>query len=163
MSSGTSPQESAFLDASDSGNDVFFLTSQQIVAQDHDSNFDVYDARVCGTFETSPCLPPAVATSPPCESSESCKPAPSPQPTPTGASGSSTFSGPGNVVETPSSHTTQPPGPPKPKPLTTAQKLAKALKACRKEAKQKRAKCEARARKKYSAKKASKRVKRGRR
>jgi hypothetical protein len=39
--------------------------------------------------------------------------------------------------------------PPKPKPLTRAQKLAKALKACKKEPKKKRAACEKRAEKDY--------------
>lgn len=39
----------------------------------------------------------------------------------------------------------------KPKPLTRAQRLAKALKSCRKETRKKRAKCEALARKKYGS------------
>ena len=44
ISSGTSEHESAFLDASASGNDAFFITAQPLVASDHDTNFDVYDA-----------------------------------------------------------------------------------------------------------------------
>src|SRR6185437_11579446 len=54
LSSGTSDRESAFLDASASGNDVFFLTSQSLVPTDVDSVFDAYDARVC--TEASPCI-----------------------------------------------------------------------------------------------------------
>ena len=57
ISSGTSDHESAFLDASENGDDVFFLTAAQLVAQDTDNSLDIYDARVCGTPETQPCLP----------------------------------------------------------------------------------------------------------
>ena len=54
ISSGTSGEESAFLDASESGNDVFFLTASRLVPQDLDSALDVYDAHVCSA--SSPCL-----------------------------------------------------------------------------------------------------------
>ena len=47
ISSGTSSEESAFLDASVSGNDVFFLTASQLVQSDLDTALDVYDAHVC--------------------------------------------------------------------------------------------------------------------
>ena len=150
VSSGTSAHESAFLDASQNGNDVFFLTSAQLVAQDTDNAFDVYDARVCGTPETQACLP--AQPSPPLAcTGEECRPQPSPQPgfTPPATS---TFSGPGNT-----SHqgvlavTTK--LVPKPKPLTRAQKLARALKLCRKiRQKHRRSACEAHARKTYRPK-----------
>ena len=53
ISSGTSSHESAFLDASESGDDVFFLTAAQLVPDDLDGSDDVYDARVCGTGKHS--------------------------------------------------------------------------------------------------------------
>jgi len=48
ISSGTSAEESAFLDASESGNDVFFLTASRLSPRDEDKALDVYDARVGG-------------------------------------------------------------------------------------------------------------------
>ena len=53
ISSGTSSQESAFLDASENGDDVFFLTAAQLVPADTDDAYDIYDAHVCS--EASPC------------------------------------------------------------------------------------------------------------
>ncbi len=47
ISSGSSQKESAFLEATPSGNDVFFLTAAQLSPQDTDDAFDIYDARVC--------------------------------------------------------------------------------------------------------------------
>ncbi len=91
ISSGTSPEESAFLDASENGNDVFFLTRSRLASTDVDNAFDVYDAAVDGsTHETvkpvecsgdacqQPVLPPNDATP-----------------------GSLTFNGAGNVVQCP--------------------------------------------------------------
>ena len=49
LSSGSSAQESAFLDAGVSGSDVFFVTAAQLAPSDKDTNFDVYDARVCSS------------------------------------------------------------------------------------------------------------------
>jgi hypothetical protein len=48
ISSGTSPEESAFLDASENGNDVFFLTASKLASTDVDNALDVYDASVDG-------------------------------------------------------------------------------------------------------------------
>lgn len=48
ISSGTGEREATFLDASVSGNDVFFLTPAQLSVQDVDTLDDVYDARVGG-------------------------------------------------------------------------------------------------------------------
>ena len=45
ISSGTSPAESAFLDASEGGSDVFFLSKAQLSRRDADTAFDIYDAR----------------------------------------------------------------------------------------------------------------------
>ena len=48
VSSGTSAKESAFLDASENGDDVFFLTAGQLTPRDEDTGYDVYDARAGG-------------------------------------------------------------------------------------------------------------------
>jgi hypothetical protein len=46
LSSGTSADESIFLDNSESGGDVFFATTAGLVPTDTDGGYDVYDARV---------------------------------------------------------------------------------------------------------------------
>jgi hypothetical protein len=149
--------ESAFLDASVTGNDVFFLTSEKLVPQiDTDGAFDVYDARVCGTSESGACLPPFSPAPAECEG-EGCRP-PVSGPTSFSVGGTATFSGPGNTptqAVLPSKV-----GAPAKQP-TRAQKLAKALKSCRAKYKSKRktAKrhvCEKQARRKFGAKKTSK-------
>jgi sugar lactone lactonase YvrE len=96
ISSGTSRQESAFVDASASGGDVFFLTSARLAAQDDDNAYDVYDAHICGA-EGVPCAPVGAVPPPPCDTEASCKAAPSPQPEIFGAPASSTFTGAGNL------------------------------------------------------------------
>lgn len=153
ISSGIAENESAFLDASASGNDVFFVTAHQLVASDRDNSFDVYDARVC--TDASPCVTVPPPPPPPCGSEASCRPAPPPQ---AGfeVPASATFVGPGNVAKQETLGTTKTGTS---KPLTKAQKLAKALTSCKKKfkhAKKKRVACEKQARKKYGAKKATK-------
>jgi hypothetical protein len=148
ISSGRSTQESAFLDASESGDDVFFLTAAELSPIDVDAALDVYDAHVCTTAE--PCISYASVQSPPCTSEASCKASPTPQPSIFGAPASATFVGVGNL-----------PAPVmavvKPKALTRAQRLAGALKGCRKKKPgSKRAVCERQARKGYGAKKKAK-------
>lgn len=161
ISSGakTDEHESAFLDASASGNDVFFLTSEKLVAGDTDTAFDVYDARICGTSESAPCLPVKPPPPPTC-SGEQCRPPTSPQPSFAG-SATATFSGPGNVPATGVLNDKTNVAP-KPKVVTRAQKLSKALKSCRgrfKHGKKQRQACEKQARKKYGqAKKAGHRA-----
>ena len=94
ISSGTSSEESVFMDASESGDDVFFLTASALVPQDVDDALDVYDAHVCSA--AAPCV--SVPVSPPaCSSGDACKAAPSPQPAVFGAPASATFSGAGNL------------------------------------------------------------------
>jgi hypothetical protein len=146
ISSGSSTQESAFLEASESGDDAFFLTSQPLVAADHDNNFDVYDARVC-TSE-SPCLSSETASLTACESTSSCKPAGAMQ-TVFGAPPTGNTQGVGNIPLTATGIRQTPPTP-KAKPLTRAQKLAKALKACHKDKRRpRREACERAARRRY--------------
>lgn len=93
ISSGASGGESVFLDASESGDDVFFLSSAQLVPTDTGSGLALYDAHVCRTL--APCAA-ETASSPPCATEASCKESPTPQPTTFGPSGSATFSGAGN-------------------------------------------------------------------
>jgi DNA-binding beta-propeller fold protein YncE len=145
VSSGTNREESAFLDASETGGDVFFLTSARLAPQDFDIALDVYDAHEC--TPASPCIPPPPSPPPPCTTEASCKAAPTPQPEIFGAPASATFSGLGNLAPAPS--------PAKPKPLTNAQKRAKALSTCRakyRRSKKRRTSCERQARKHYASK-----------
>ncbi|HWX43929.1 MAG TPA: hypothetical protein VNY52_01240 [Solirubrobacteraceae bacterium] len=95
ISSGTSAEESAFMDASAIGNDVFILTAARLTSRDVDTSLDMYDAHVCSGG--APCVSSAVSP-PPCSSGDSCKVAPSPQPAIFGAPSSATFSGAGNVA-----------------------------------------------------------------
>jgi hypothetical protein len=99
VSSGTSPADSAFMDASETGGDVFFRTQARLDARDRDTSYDVYDAHEC----TTPSSCPVAAPQPPaCETEASCRAAPSPQPALYGAPSSATFSGAGNVALAPS-------------------------------------------------------------
>lgn len=94
ISSGTSARESVFLDASESGNDVFFLASSRLTASDVDDAYDVYDAHVCSS--SAPCPPPAGAKPVECQA-DACQ-APSETPAVT-TPGSLTYQGPGNLKE----------------------------------------------------------------
>jgi DNA-binding beta-propeller fold protein YncE len=139
MSSGTSEQESAFVDASANGDSAFFVTDQPLVAQDQDTNFDLYDARVCST--SSPCLTSEGASSQPCGSAVTCRPASAGAPVILGPSGTATFSGPGDTL---TRYEAKPRVKTAPRP-TRPQQLAKALKHCRarwKHNKRRRGSCE---------------------
>jgi len=94
ISSGTSSEETVFLDASETGGDVFFLTSEKLVGQDPDEAFDVYDAHEC--TGASPCLAPVALARPPCDTADACRAASPPQPEIFGPAGSATFTGAGN-------------------------------------------------------------------
>jgi hypothetical protein len=54
LSGGTSTDESDFLDASETGDDVFIETRAQLVPQDHTELFEVFDARVGAVTEPTP-------------------------------------------------------------------------------------------------------------
>jgi len=116
ISSGTSPQESAFLDASESGGDVFFLTLQKVLRGDENDAPHVYDAHEC--TPTAPCFPTPPVPPPPCETGEACKAAPNPEPATFGQPPSATFSGAGNLAAVQPAPTTKrhSTGKPKPKP-----------------------------------------------
>ncbi len=126
-----------FYDSSLSGDDVFIVTAQHLVAGNV-AAMSLYDARVDGGFAEAASLTAC--------GEEDCKGPVSAAPSffaPTSA----TFVGAGNPPASPSKHL---------KPKTAAQvkteKLVRALKACRaKHNKRKRAVCESRARKRYGA------------
>ncbi len=101
VSSGASSEESSFMDASESGGDVFFRTESRLAPQDFDDAADVYDAHECRG--ASPCIPPSAAASPACSTEASCKPSPTPQPSIYGLPSSATFSGSGNLTPAASS------------------------------------------------------------
>lgn len=147
ISSPTAREESAFLDASESGGDVFFLTAEKLVGGDLNSTAHVYDAHECTA--SALCFPTPPVSPPPCESGDACKSAPNAQPSVFGAPPSATFSGAGNLTSAPAKPA---------KKLTRRQKLQKALHACAKKRKHQRARCEGRARRRYggAARKAAK-------
>ena len=99
ISAGSSAQESAFIDASEMGGDVFFLTTSKLAPQDYDTSYDIYDAHECTA--ASPCAPPPAAQPPACTTEASCKPSPTPQPGIYGPPASATFNGPGNLTSPP--------------------------------------------------------------
>jgi hypothetical protein len=147
ISGGVSSEGSQFLDASENGDNVFFLTRQQLVPGDTDQEVDVYDAREGGGI--------AQATAPACTGT-GCQGVPAATPifaTPASvtAEGVGNFTGPSEAPAV------------KPKGLTNAQKLTNALKACKKQPKRKQAKCESAARKKYAPAKRAKGKKSSRR
>jgi hypothetical protein len=149
--------ESEFLDASEGGEDVFLLTAARLPAEngtspDLDTNFDVYDARVCQQPGSSSCLSGPASGSAGCPEENACKGAAPGTPLPP-VPASMTAAATGNVAHV-EVLGTKVETKPKPKPLTTAQKLAKALKQCRSKykgnkKKKQRSACEKRARKKY--------------
>jgi hypothetical protein len=134
VSSGTSAAGSWFVDASASGDDVFFTTEQELVSADTDQAFDLYDARVEGGFPQPPSPSPCLG--------DGCLNVP---PAPIDATPASlTFSGAGDVPGEVKAQVTS-----KAK-LTSAQKLVEAVKACDKKRKSQRKSCDAQARKRYA-------------
>jgi hypothetical protein len=142
ISSGISREESVFMDASENGSDVFFLSFAQLSHRDIDGIGDVYDARVGGGFAEAP--PPPVCEGDACQSPVSAPEDPTP--------GSLTYNGPGNP-SAPSSATLV--GKHKARVLSRVQKLAKALGVCRSvRSRRVRGECVSRARKRYGRAKA---------
>ena len=136
ISSGASPEESAFLDASESGGDVYFLSSAKLTSDDVNGGLVLFDAHEC-TAESQCVSPAAPASGGPAKPKPPAKRAPTPQPEVFGAGPSDTFSGPGNL--TPSRqrnlHGSTPPcssslGAPS-KKCTKKQNLKKALATCK--------------------------------
>lgn len=90
LSTGKSEDASYFIDASSDGGSAFIATTSQLVPNDRDQLFDIYDARAGGGLASQQLVP-----DPPC-SGEACRgsiaTAPASQ-----TAGSASFSGPGNV------------------------------------------------------------------
>jgi hypothetical protein len=155
ISSGESENESAFVEASESGEDVFFVTAGKLVAQDFDTAYDLYDARVCTDAEPCP-APSSGPPSPPCsgEVGAECRTGTS-TPLAESQAPATDTPGSGNIVA--KGETLAEKSVLKAKLPTRAQKLAKALKLCKKDkSKKKRLACARTARKRYGAKKAKK-------
>jgi DNA-binding beta-propeller fold protein YncE len=133
ISSGTSSFESNLEDVSESGDDVFFRSNQQLVPQDNEEGqIVIYDARVAGGF-------PAPASPPACTTADACRVPVAPLPSVYGAPASQTFSGLGNL------------SPPSPAVKTAVKKSAKCKKGF---VKNKKGKC-VRKKSKKQAKRAS--------
>jgi hypothetical protein len=139
ISTGQSASESYFGNASSTGDDVFFFTSQSLVSQDRDYNVDLYDAHVGGGIPAQNPPPPVPCAGEVCHGSPSRAPQFEPP-------SSMAFSGP----EGPSTHSVKNAGiSSKPRSLTRAQKLAHALRACAKRPKKRRAACRMLAKRRY--------------
>jgi hypothetical protein len=125
------------------GANVFFTTADPLVPQDTDTQQDVYDARVCTSGES--CIAASAPAGAGCVG-EGCHGVPAGAPSLPGA-GSAVFSGAGNLAPPASGPAVKTRG------LSRAQKLARALRACRAERRaRRRAGCEALARKRYGSK-----------
>jgi hypothetical protein len=108
ISSGTSAFGSNLEEVSESGDDVFFRSDQQLVPQDNqEGEIVIYDARVEGGFAEP-------SSSPSCTTADACRTPVSLQPTIYGAPASQTFSGAGNLAPPPE---TSPKAKPKAKPV----------------------------------------------
>ncbi len=151
ISGGDSDHESAFIEATPDGSSVFFVTEAQLLPQDSDTAFDIYAAREC--TGGSPCLTPPAPAPPACADTDACRPAEPAQQIPGGAASTAVFSGPGNAIPHSAPANQQVLGKRTSEPvLTRVQKLASALKSCRKHyahAKRKRSGCEQTARRRY--------------
>ena len=132
------PSASIYGDASTDGSSVFIASANQLVRGVEGGTVRIYAARVGPP-------PPETLPSPPC-TGEDCKPVATPQPealTP----GSFSLFGPGNFTPAPAAR----PVKPKSEAQLRAERLAKALNACRaKRNKHKRRVCESQAKKRYS-------------
>jgi hypothetical protein len=149
ISSNLGHDEAFFIDASASGNDVFFTSRAELVREDRGEAVEVYDARVGGGFPE----PSQACTGTGCQG---VPPAPPAFATPS----SVTFNGAGNFPA--------PPTAPPPKGKTAQQlaheRLARALRTCRKKHdKRKRHACENAAHKRYAGKANAKHAKRAER
>ncbi len=144
ISSGHGTADSNFLATDEDGKNVFFTTRDQLVSKDHDDLIDLYVAREGGA-ETE-------GARGECRG-EACQ-GPGPVPVVESVPGSLAFSGAGNLLVSPppaSSSGVVVSGS-RARVLTRAQKLARALTACRKKPRRgQRVACERTARKKYGA------------
>lgn len=120
LSTGTSTEASFLLDNSESGDDVFFATVDELRPGDNDEAYDVYDARVPRPGDSPP--PSAV----PCQG-DVCQGPPS-EPALLGTPASATFNGLGNQAPTASATVAKPTKRKKPKKSKQSKKPKKAAK-----------------------------------
>lgn len=148
LSGGTSDFSSLFAEASASGDDVFFTTRSQLIPSERGESVKLFDARVGGGFPVSS----LACTGTGCQGVPPAAPI-------FATPASVTFGGIGNFPPPTTAR-------PQHKPLTRGQKLTGALKACARTAPHRRGReragCEARARKRYGAKRRVKRSAKGR-
>jgi hypothetical protein len=140
---------------SGSGSDIYIMTPTPLVGQDIDENVDMYDVRVDGGYP-APVSPPECGRE---QDGEACQGPLTPAPL-FAAPPSSTFTGGANLTP-PAAGGKATPAKPKSAQLTRVQKLAAALRVCRKQplgqgahrrqARERRASCEAKAHKRYRA------------
>ena len=142
ISTGAGSSDSNFLMMDEDGKNVFFTTRDRLVPSDKDELVDLYDAREGGGFaeeagsQTEGCSGETCQSSPPSSGSIEAGP------------GSLVFSGAGNLLAP--APVTGVSAKTKTKTLTRAQRLAKALRACKGKPKKKRVMCEGSARKRYA-------------
>jgi hypothetical protein len=155
ISGGRSSAKSYLVGVSESGDDVFFVTRGQLTPEDDNEAFDLYDARVGGVVRA-----PSACAGVACLGALAAAPGFS---TPASLG----YGGSGNASPSVSPGKAGKAVKPKPRVLTQAQKLAAALKVCRKLAERRRAVCEKAARGRYrpvgKAKRASGSAMKGRR
>lgn len=138
ISSGASGLRSLYVGNSASGGDVFFETAQGLVPGDGDGGYDLYDARISRPGDNP-------SSTVPCKGSV-CQGPPS-VPQLLGEPSSATFNGQGDVFSEQASSRAAG------KSHTRRQKLARALKRCRKRGSaHRRRRCRARARRRYGVK-----------
>jgi Tol biopolymer transport system component len=124
ISSGSDGTDSFLASSSDSGDDVFFLTRERLVATDRDEALDIYDARAGGGL-------PQTRERSECEGIEGCQ-------------------GPGGGMPSFADPASGSFSSPLKRLRPNAQRLRKALKACKHRKKKKaRARCRAAAKKRY--------------
>jgi hypothetical protein len=148
ISDGVNTRNAELVGIDPSGQDIFFETSDPLVAQDVDTQFSVYDARAGGGFSSLPGVTECTG--------EACQGEPASVSPPSAPPGSLSAPG-GNLVPAPAPSVVRR-AKAKVRPLTRAQHLAKALSAChrnkskRNKSKLKRISCEKNADKRYGAK-----------
>jgi hypothetical protein len=149
MSGGSGEEESAFLDASSEGEDVFFLTASKLVPADIDTALDVYDAHACRAASPCPSSAATVSGPPACSASDSCRSSAPAAPPVVLAASAGFYGTSGNLSPKPAVRTRR---------VAQAQKLTDALKRCKKiRSRKRRALCERRARSLHAAKSKRKR------
>lgn len=145
ISTGQGSSTAYFGDASPSGDDAYFFTRQQLVGQDIDNNADVYDAKEHGGLAFQNPVSPIS-----CESEASCRSGWAP-PVSLESPASTAPANVGNVA--PSGVVTTKATAGLGKQTSRAQKLSKALKACRRQRKTAaRRLCVKRAQQRYGSK-----------